>query len=554
MNFVKIFFLFVFITSFIFSQLNGKKICIDPGHGGFNSNDRHVIPDAGINFWESESNFRKAALLKPLLEEKGAWVILTRTHNDTNPNPPYPNSDPDEPSLTARWELANANNVHWFHSIHSNASGTNPNLTYNYSMVLIKEDIGTRLPAFPQSVTMSSYIYSQLRYKNRTQSSSGNIAAGVYLDYTFYGGPNGGYNLGVLKGLIMPGELSEGSFHDYYPETRRLMNQQYRKGEAYAIRDAFMQYFNHPADTLSIIAGIQYKKSTGLPYNGARIKLLPENIIYTTDNFNNGFYFFDNLSAGQRKLIFETNDFGVDTVIVNLLGGRIYFVDLKPEYFQPPQVLYSQPSKNDTSFAIQKYIGIRFSKEMDTVSCRNAFLITPNIEGTITWLYSNQSLIFTPKQLLPLNTNFSVVVSDYAKSTYGIKLDGDNDSIPGGNFILNFKTESYPSGISNEGIEQVKEFKLYQNYPNPFSAKGDNTLSGSPSTRIQYSIANAQIVSLKIYDILGNEIAELINEVRNPGRYEVEFNAAKFKLASGIYYCQLRAGSFVQTKKMIYLK
>src|SRR5438093_10218493 len=79
-------------------NLNGLIFCIDPGHGGHNSNDRHVIPDPGIDFWESESNFQKALLLKPLLEAKGATVILTRTSNDTigYPNP----DDPDEPSLT----------------------------------------------------------------------------------------------------------------------------------------------------------------------------------------------------------------------------------------------------------------------------------------------------------------------------------------------------------------------------------------------------------------------------------------------------------------------
>ncbi|MBM2841218.1 MAG: Por secretion system C-terminal sorting protein, partial [Bacteroidetes bacterium] len=64
-------------------NLNGLIFCIDPGHGGHNSNDRHVIPDPGTDFWESESNFQKALLLKPLLEAKGATVILTRTSNDT---------------------------------------------------------------------------------------------------------------------------------------------------------------------------------------------------------------------------------------------------------------------------------------------------------------------------------------------------------------------------------------------------------------------------------------------------------------------------------------
>ena len=96
------------------TDLSGLKFCIDPGHGGHNpANDRYLVPDPGTEFWESESNFQKAMRLDTLLTERGAWVILTRYTND------YPADD--EPSLTARWELANANNVNWFHSIHSNA-------------------------------------------------------------------------------------------------------------------------------------------------------------------------------------------------------------------------------------------------------------------------------------------------------------------------------------------------------------------------------------------------------------------------------------------------
>src|SRR3990172_7984765 len=93
------------------ADLAGIKICIDPGHGGNNAaNDRHLIPDPGTDFWESESNFQKALLLKALLEAKGATVLLTRNTND------YPN-DADEPSLSAPVAFANANNVNWFHSI-----------------------------------------------------------------------------------------------------------------------------------------------------------------------------------------------------------------------------------------------------------------------------------------------------------------------------------------------------------------------------------------------------------------------------------------------------
>ena len=85
-------------------------------------------------------------------------------------------------------------------------------------------------------------------------------------------------------------------------------------------------------------------------------------------------------------------------------------------------------------------------------------------------------------------------------------------------------------------------FVLEQNYPNPFN----------PSTQIKYSIAGKQFVTLKIYDILGNEIVTLVNEEKPAGTYEVEFNANN--LSAGVYYYTIVTDNFVQTKKMILLK
>jgi len=95
-----------------------------------------------------------------------------------------------------------------------------------------------------------------------------------------------------------------------------------------------------------------------------------------------------------------------------------------------------------------------------------------------------------------------------------------------------------------------KEFLLYQNYPNPFN----------PTTKIKYTIPNVethrdaslQMVTLKVYDVLGNEVATLVNEEKQPGVYEVEFDASN--LSSGIYFYQLKAGNFISIKKMVLLR
>ena len=89
------------------------------------------------------------------------------------------------------------------------------------------------------------------------------------------------------------------------------------------------------------------------------------------------------------------------------------------------------------------------------------------------------------------------------------------------------------------------EFRLLQNYPNPFN----------PSTKISYQISKLSFVTLKVYDVLGNEITELINEVKPAGIYELEFNAEQNNiLNSGIYFYQLRSDGFVTTKKMVLLR
>ena len=86
------------------------------------------------------------------------------------------------------------------------------------------------------------------------------------------------------------------------------------------------------------------------------------------------------------------------------------------------------------------------------------------------------------------------------------------------------------------------ETTLYDNYPNPFN----------PSTNIRFSISVQLFTTLKVYDVLGNEVATLVNEEKPVGSYEVNFNASM--LASGIYYYRLTAGNFAETKRMILLK
>ena len=526
---VKIKFLiaFIFLPLILISQqrndFSGLKFCIDPGHGGHNpANDRLVIPDPGIYFWESESNFQKALLLDTLLKQKNAWVILTRYTND------YPD-DSQEPSLAARAAIANANNVHFFHSIHSNATG-GTNTSTNYTLMLFRGY--DNQPVFPDAKTMSSFTGPQIRNHLRTTASY------VRGDWSFYGNTSG---LGVLRPLLMPGQLSEGSFHDFFPETRRLMNQAYRKMEAFAIMKAFMQFYNVIPDTFAIIAGIQTDADSAKPKNGTIVKLLPENRVYVGDYYNNGFYMFDFVPPTPHTIKFETPNYVSDSANLNVSVNGLHFVDKNLILNLPPVITATQPVNNDTAFKVTNYIGIRFSRSMDTTSVRNAFSITPATSGSFTWLSSGQLLFFFPSQPLLYNTWYTIKIDSSAKSVGGIKLDGNGDGIPGDPFILTFKTQSQPTSVEDySNIPQ--RFELYQNYPNPFN----------PETIIRFDLPENQFVSLKVYDLHGREVNKLVNNFLKAGSHEIKFDASN--LPSGIYFYQIVTPKFTNTKKMILVK
>ncbi|MBK7160362.1 MAG: T9SS type A sorting domain-containing protein [Ignavibacteria bacterium] len=87
-----------------------------------------------------------------------------------------------------------------------------------------------------------------------------------------------------------------------------------------------------------------------------------------------------------------------------------------------------------------------------------------------------------------------------------------------------------------------ENFELYQNYPNPFN----------PTTNLEFGIPELEFVSLKIFDVLGNEVSTLVNESKPAGRYEVTFNGAG--LPSGIYYYKLTSGNYSYTRKMMLIK
>ena len=98
------------------------------------------------------------------------------------------------------------------------------------------------------------------------------------------------------------------------------------------------------------------------------------------------------------------------------------------------------------------------------------------------------------------------------------------------------------TGVADSHDGVPIEFSLNQNYPNPFN----------PTTTISYDLSANSFVTLKVYDILGREVATLVNERENAGTYSVKFDGSR--LASGIYFYRLTAGSYISTRKLALMK
>jgi len=147
------------------------------------------------------------------------------------------------------------------------------------------------------------------------------------------------------------------------------------------------------------------------------------------------------------------------------------------------------------------------------------------------WTEFNLPIFYTPGSLDPDNVVIYFIVADTAGGTATI----------GSEAYVDYIDLTAPSSVEQiSGLPQ--DFSLSQNYPNPFN----------PSTTIEYSITEASFVQLKVYDILGNEVAELVNEEQSAGTYRADFIANN--LASGLYVAQLKAGDFSKTIKMALMK
>lgn len=142
-----------------------------------------------------------------------------------------------------------------------------------------------------------------------------------------------------------------------------------------------------------------------------------------------------------------------------------------------------------------------------------------------------------PGSLVRYNSDYGAMLANVYNDSINFKFINKNGTV-----IDDFKIISPVSGITQINNQIHFGYSLKQNYPNPFN----------PKTIIRYSIPNTKSVMLKVYNVLGNVVATLINEKQNSGSYEIEFNGEN--LSSGIYFYKIIAGEFVDIKRMTLIK
>ena len=296
-----------------------------------------------------------------------------------------------------------------------------------------------------------------------------------------------------------------------------------------------------------------------------------------------------NNSSGQ--LIFEPRDVHKGDVSRSMF----YFITRYPVNYggfftQAQESVFREWNKIDS-------VGIVESNRNNAIALlqlkRNPYIDHPEfVDRIYSFITNNVRPVFAELEVLPATINFdstlinitasqqiyiansgtaqlvvdSITISDSRFSTSSnnisiepfsfskISLQFNPDSIKNYQTTLNVFSnvgtkQIVLTGIGKDnavGIEEEKiipfAFSLEQNYPNPFN----------PVTSIQYSIGNTQFVTLKVYDVLGKEIATLVNEEKSAGNYEVNFDASN--IPSGVYFYHLQSDSFVKTKKMVMIK
>ena len=156
-------------------------------------------------------------------------------------------------------------------------------------------------------------------------------------------------------------------------------------------------------------------------------------------------------------------------------------------------------------------------------------------DSSLTYLYKDVDLHDAPQALIGFEADTS---HWFVLPSYGYPLS----AVPQNNKAFKFRPNQTIVGIKDDKSYLPNKFKLYQNYPNPFN----------PTTEIRFQVAEAGVVTLKVFDVLGRAVATLVNEKKQPGEYNITWDAGS--LPSGVYFYRLQTAKFPSVRKMLLIR
>ena len=522
------------------------KIYINPGHGGYDSDDRlmYLYPifigsvvneELGYtreqSFWESTSNLDKGLRLDTMLRALGFQTKLSRIHNTTA----------DDRSLSGISAEASTWNADFMLSIHSNAGNPSNYILQLHSGITPGDPYG--LNGYPEKVP--EWVCNEARaittlmgnnqYSNQVScwSREPNIAGDKTFARTIMGWSNG---YGVMRNLKVPGTISEGMMHDYLPETYRLMNIDYKRQESFQFTKTFYTYFCNGELPYGAIGGRihdVYQKQEFPNYKarkGTRDEYRPilrglvelwqgDQLLdtYVTDTLYNGVYYFWNLQPGTYTVKAKPEGYYPQEQILEVKNNEISYGIFALSLMRqtPPEVIAYTPKVEITdSVLVSVQPTITFNWDMNTEATAEALTISPAVEGTISFENDNRTLRFKPAKRFEPGTEYTITIG-----TGACHPDTTFENYMQQPFSFKFRTSL------RGNLEVVQTYPVDGSEGVPLDAAFIAIFDGK--------LANTANKYLKLYDANDKDISPVARNIKLNGAAPEPYGSARFELKAG---------------------